>query len=732
MPTADPRSAPDNAGVWPLERADEALEALARRSGLERSPKPAGDDASGRGADFGERRTGSRIADAADRLGLEVEETEVPHSDVEDLVRGCGPALLRVPMAGGDGLLAVLGCRGGRVRVLGSDLGVRRLPLRRVVQWLCLEVEGPALPRVQDLLERLRVSRRRAGRARAALLAERLRHARLKGFWLLRLPPSAGFWRQMRHARLARQLATFLVMYALSYGLLLLSWWLLGRGALAGHLSRDWLLAWALILMTLIAPRQLSTWAQAKLAVGAGTLLKRRLLLGALKLEPDEIRHQGAGQLLGRVIESEAMQTHALAGGFLATIGGIELLMAAWVLSQGAAGWVHVLLLGLWLTAVLLVGWRYLVQRRRWTDDRLTMTHDLVESLIGHRTRLAQERLERWHEAEDQRLEAYLVSSRRMDDQRAYLIVSSYAWVLPGIAGLMPAFVSGTASAAALALAVGGVLLAFRAFNKISRGFTYLTGAWISWRQAAPIYRAAERDGGRPAGRPIEPRIRPGAARPDPALIEARPGAARPDPALIEAQDLAYRYPVRARPVLDGCSLQIHPGDRILLEGPSGGGKSTLAAILSRLRQPTTGLLLLAGLDRHTVTPAAWRRHVVSAPQFHENHVFTETFAFNLLMGRRWPPRPEDMTEAEEICRALGLGELLERMPAGLLQLVGETGWQLSHGERSRLFMARALLQGTEMVILDESFAALDPENLHRALHCALERAPTLLLIAHP
>ena len=71
-------------------------------------------------------------------------------------------------------------------------------------------------------------------------------------------------------------------------------------------------------------------------------------------------------------------------------------------------------------------------------------------------------------------------------------------------------------------------------------------------------------------------------------------------------------------------------------------------------------------------------------------------------------------------------------MPAGLLQLVGEGGWQLSHGERSRLFMARALLQGGDVMILDESFAALDPENLRETLDCVLRRAPTLLVIAHP
>src|SRR5439155_18436584 len=183
---------------------------------------------------------------------------------------------------------------------------------------------------------------------------------------------------------------------------------------------------------------------------------------------------------------------------------------------------------------------------------------------------------------------------------------------------------------------------------------------------------------------------------------------------------------------LRGGNLRVCAGDRILLEGPSGGGKSTLASLLVGLRLPQSGLLLLQGLDWQTLGSEGWRRRVVGAPQFHENHVFAETFAFNLLLGRRWPAQPEDLQQAETLCRALGLGDLLDRMPAGLQQRVGETGWQLSHGERSRLYIARALLQEANMLILDESFGALDPENLQRALRCVLQRAPTLLVIAHP
>jgi len=142
--------------------------------------------------------------------------------------------------------------------------------------------------------------------------------------------------------------------------------------------------------------------------------------------------------------------------------------------------------------------------------------------------------------------------------------------------------------------------------------------------------------------------------------------------------------------------------------------------------------MLLHGLNFELVGPDRWRSRVVSAPQFHENHILSETLAFNLLMGRRWPPRPQDVEEAEQVCRELGLGELLDRMPSGMFQMVGESGWQLSHGEKSRLYIARVLLQGADLVIFDESFAALDPKTLDLCLKCVLGRARTSLVIAHP
>jgi ATP-binding cassette subfamily B protein len=216
------------------------------------------------------------------------------------------------------------------------------------------------------------------------------------------------------------------------------------------------------------------------------------------------------------------------------------------------------------------------------------------------------------------------------------------------------------------------------------------------------------------------------------AFLPVEPAFTPADHPIVLARDVRFRFRATGPAVIHVSGLRIHPGERLLLEGPSGGGKSTLGALLAGLRLPDSGVLLLYGVDHLTLGAEAWRRQVILAPQFHENYVLPETLAFNLLMGHRWPPRLEDLIEAAQVCRELGLGPLLERMPAGLFQMVGERGWQLSHGERSRMYIARALLQHGALLILDESFASLDPENLARAVQCVFNRAQTLVVIAHP
>jgi ATP-binding cassette subfamily B protein len=674
----------------------------------------------------------SWIEAAARALGLEAEPVEASYREVDALIRRAAPALLLLPDVsespeGRDRPrhLALLRSGRGSVRLLGPDHRVRTVPVPLLAQALRGGHDARLGPEVDRLLDEAAVPARRRPRVRAALLGERLGAKPIGGAWLLDFPPGAPFWPAVRHARLPGRVAAMVGAHMVQHALLLTSWWVLGRGVLEGRLDPGWLLAWALLQFTFIPFRALEIWSSGVLMARAGKLLKRRLMAGALRLETEETRHQGVGQLLGRILGSEALEHLALTGGHIGLIALSEILLALPVLAAGAAGWPHALLLLAWTIFALWLGRRYFLRRRAWTGARLEMTHDLVEQMVGHRTRLAQQSADRWHEREDRELERYLHLSAELDRQATRLRVwIPRGWLLVSLLALVQPFVSGEASAARLAVSLGGALFAYWSFWKMVRGLSDLAEAAVSWDQVAPIFQAAGRGEAVASGVALTSAMSTESAASGPV-----DGVAA---VVLEGHDLVFRYGDRADPALVGASLRVRAGERLLLEGPSGGGKSTLASLLAGLRLPQSGLLLLQGLDRHTLGLAGWRKRVVAAPQFQENYVLTDTFLFNLLMGRQWPPRPGDAEEAEAVCRELGLGDLLDRMPAGLLQRVGESGWQLSHGEKSRLYIARALLQGAELVVLDESFAALDPESLRQALSCVLGRARTLFVIAHP
>jgi ATP-binding cassette subfamily B protein len=706
---------------WPISQIGEAMLAVMRHCDLsprdgEVSNPPAAlqidPNALGNALDA----LNEWVETAADFLGFEAEAIEAPYAEVEKLAQGAGPALLLLPEGA---ILAVIKSDARRATVIAPDLKLYRAPVATICSVLRRPHEVNIDGEVERLLTDAGTPKRRLARARAraAILRERLGRRRVGGGWLLRTPPGAGLRRQLRDAGLLRSLASLFGLRLVHYTLLMTAWLLLGRGALNGRPDPAWMIAWALLLLTAV-PFHLSVeWMQGRFAVEAGARLKRRLLFGALRLEPEEIRHLGAGQMLGKIAESSAIESLALGGGFVALSALIELAMAAVILAVHRDGWSLAVMLLSCVAMTVFIARVYYRRRLDWTETREAMTNDLVERMVGHRTRLAQESREHWHEGEDRAVESYLAKSQAMDRASLSQTMAPRIWLAAGLWGLAVTFVTGGGETTSMAVSVGGLLLGYRGLQKLATSLASLLGAVIAWKRIADIFNAAARE--------------QDSGSPDFATSHGADSYAQGE-ILVEAHDLTFRYREHGEPALRGCGLRIREGDRLLLEGESGGGKSTLASLLTGLRKPESGLLLLAGLDQQTIGASGWRKHVASAPQFHENHVLTGTFAFNLLMGRAWPPNDKDIAEAEEVCRALGLGDLLERMPAGLMQMVGETGWQLSHGERSRLFMARALLQRADLVILDESFGALDPATLRRCLQTTLDRARTVMVIAHP
>ncbi|WP_437839339.1 ATP-binding cassette domain-containing protein [Sorangium sp. So ce1153] len=642
-------------------------------------------------------------------MGVEAEAVESSFADLPRAIASLGPSIVRVE----QGYLAVTSTSGRGLSVLTPALTRARVPLETVRRALSAHLEDRPASHVDKWLAAARVSPRRAARARAELLAQLVADKPISGMWLLRADPGSSFRRLLSMRGVLRRGAVFLGAAALQIALGVFAWWLIGAGALDGDVQPGWLVAWVLLSLSGIFVQLFASWTGGLLTIDVAALLKQRLLCGALRLDPAAIRTRGSGALLAMVSESEAVETAGLGGALGAIVGVVQLASAAVVLAAGAGGGLHVALLFGWAFVVALLARRFARQRAAWTGERFAITSGFVENVVGHRTRVAQELPQLHHVEEDAVLERYHVASRAMD--RVGDLLSSLparGWLALGLLGLVPAVLGGV-TVGPLVVATGGILQAQAAFAMLATSLGALLSAAVSWRSIARLFTAA-------------------ADREPPGIPQAVLGRPATSDVILEARGVSFRYGEGGEPVLRDCGLVLSKGDRLLLEGRSGGGKSTLAGVLSGLHAPASGLVLLRGLDRRTLGGAAWRSRVASAPQFHDNHVLSGTLAFNLLMGRAWPASPEDRREAESVCRKLGLGPLLDRMPSGLDQVVGETGWQLSHGERSRLFLARALLQRADAVILDESFGALDPLTARECVGAVIERAPALVVIAHP
>ena len=180
-------------------------------------------------------------------------------------------------------------------------------------------------------------------------------------------------------------------------------------------------------------------------------------------------------------------------------------------------------------------------------------------------------------------------------------------------------------------------------------------------------------------------------------------------------------------PVLHNVSAVIEPGQTVALVGPSGAGKTTLAALIARLYDVDEGALTIDGHDVREVTAESLRSHIGVVSQ--DPHLFHDTIAANLRYAR---PGATD-AELEDACRAAHIDELIAGLPDGWDTVVGERGYRLSGGEKQRLAIARVLLKRPAIVVLDEATSHLDSENealVQSALATALA-GRTAVVIAH-
>jgi ATP-binding cassette subfamily C protein CydD len=230
---------------------------------------------------------------------------------------------------------------------------------------------------------------------------------------------------------------------------------------------------------------------------------------------------------------------------------------------------------------------------------------------------------------------------------------------------------------------------------------------------------------------------------PMPAVPQARPAASRRSAGAdlridkIRLDGVTAAYPGRPRPALDGVSLTIAPGERVVLTGPSGAGKTTLLALLLRFVEPAAGTIEVGGAgaggtgvgggDLAAMDVQQWRKQIAWVPQ--QPYLFAGSAADNIALGQPGASR-------DAICRAArlaGAADFIEALPAGYDTPLRERGLRLSAGQRQRIALARAFLRDAPLLLLDEPTAHLDPASA-RVIGSALDTVladRTVILVSH-
>jgi len=196
----------------------------------------------------------------------------------------------------------------------------------------------------------------------------------------------------------------------------------------------------------------------------------------------------------------------------------------------------------------------------------------------------------------------------------------------------------------------------------------------------------------------------------------------------IEFKHVSLSYQQDDRLALHDISLEIPVGQAVALVGASGSGKSTMANLVPRFYQPTSGLITLDGHDLADLTLESLRANIALVSQ--EVVLFNDTVAANIAYGQMREVPEAEIIAAAQAAHAM---EFIREMPRGLNTLVGERGVKLSGGQRQRIAIARAILKDAPILVLDEATSALDSES-ERHVQAALEtlmKGRTTLVIAH-
>ncbi|HZX77294.1 thiol reductant ABC exporter subunit CydC [Lysobacter sp.] len=502
---------------------------------------------------------------------------------------------------------------------------------------------------------------------------------------------------------------------AAAVGLLGVSGWFLTATALvSGALATFNLFVPSATVRALAFVRILSRYGE-RLTGHAATLrllndLRIRVFANLLRLDAGQVARWRDGDLIARLTgDIDALDSTFLLGLLPLMVGAVIGVIVVAVLT------VYVPLASvavglLWL--VLLLGvpaWSARRVRRSGVERQwhaAMVRQQVLQAVDGHADLLAL--------GAEARAEAELADSS--DRLRAAALSESQTlawgqvWVVLGVGGAM-----------LIVAATGAVVM-----HEGQLGGALLVGCTLAvagvFEVMAPVLRGASRLGAATAAaqrvREIEDTQPQIVDPPRPWLLDEQ--------GMLEFDDVRFRYDP-ALPVLESVNLRIAPGERMVVSGVSGTGKSTLLALLLRLRDPQAGEIRWGGVDLREASLAQWHRRVALLPQ--DSPVFRGTVRDNLQIGR---PNADDAALWNAL-RQAGLEADVRALPAALDQWLGEGGRTLSAGQARRLCLARVLLSDASLIALDEPTEGLDPsaeQAFFRSLPTVFA-GRSLLLITH-
>jgi thiol reductant ABC exporter CydC subunit len=443
------------------------------------------------------------------------------------------------------------------------------------------------------------------------------------------------------------------------------------------------------------------------------TDLRSRFFARLVPLVPTGVADLRRGDLLSRFVGDvdrlQDLYLRAVGPPLVALVAGVVAVLVAALILPLAGLALAAMLLAAGVLAPALTRWSARSAGRRQAAARAALAGDLVEIATGSAEIAVAGREEEWIERSEAD-SARLTTLQRRDALSGGLAVGLGTALAAGGAVLLTAVAIPSVNSGALA----GVMLA--ALALLAMG---------AFEAVAPLGAAAASiDACAAAATRIEEVL----GR-EPPVVE--PGSPRPLGAIggLEIAGLRFRYEPTGPYVLDGVNLNLSPGRSVALLGPSGCGKSTLAELAVRFREPEAGRISIGGVDLREASGEEARAAVRLAPQ--DAYLFTTTLRDNVAVGRADAGDVAIVAALE----AVGLGDWLESLPAGLDTEVGEAGALVSGGQRQRIAVARLLLADARFLIFDEPTAHLDPAgaaNLQRHLaSLAHEGGPGVLLITH-